>query len=146
MCSSDLLKSNEEGAFYGIFNIPAGVFHTGQRIFRVDNSTGGNQSSATTYSQGTYYAQGLQTQAQQVDFGASPAGAKNTFTQVNSQALTSVTSFTSPWDPVAQTFIIDGTNYPNGIFLNDINLFFRTKPTDNTPITDRKSTRLNSSH
>ena len=129
------LKSNEEGAFYGIFNIPAGVFHTGQRIFRVDNSTGGNQSSATTYSQGTYYAQGLQTQAQQVDFGASPAGAKNTFTQVNSQALTSVTSFTSPWDPVAQTFIIDGTNYPNGIFLNDIKLFFRTKPTDNTPIT-----------
>jgi hypothetical protein len=128
-------SSSEDGSFYGIFNIPANKFHTGQRILRIDNGTSGNQTSSTTYAESTYYAEGLQTQAQQVDFGASPAGAKNTFTQTNSQTTTSVVTTTSPWDPVAQTFIIDGANYPNGIFLNSIKLYFRTKASDNSPIT-----------
>ena len=128
-------STNEEGAFYSIFNLPAGIFHTGQRTLRIDNSINGNQTTATTYASGTYYASGLQTQAQQVDFGASPAGAKNTFTQTNTQTMVSVQRYTSPWDPIAQTFVIDGTNYPNGVFLNDIKVFFRTKPADNSPIT-----------
>jgi hypothetical protein len=128
-------NSNENGSFYGIFNIPANTFHTGQRVLRIDNGTLENQTSATTYAEGTYYAEGLQTQAQQVDFGASPSGAKGTFTQTNYQTTTSVVTSTSPWDPVAQTFIIDGANYPNGIFLNSIKLYFRTKPSDNSPIT-----------
>lgn len=37
-------------------------------------------------------------------------------------------------DPVAQTFIIDGANYPNGTFLSSICLFFRTKPSTNIPV------------
>ena len=128
-------NTNESGSFYGIFNIPANVFHTGQRVLRFDNGTLGNSTSATTYAESTYYAEGLQTQAQQVDFGASPSGAKGTFTQTNYQTTNSVVASLSPWDPVAQTFIIDGANYPNGIFLNSIKLYFRTKPSDNSPIT-----------
>ena len=128
-------KTNEEGSYYSIFNIPPNTFHTGERIFRVDNGVNGNQTTATTYSQASYYAEGLQTTSQQVDFGASPAGAKNTFTQTNTQATTAVVTSTSPWDPVAQTLIVSSDNYPNGFFLNDIKLFFRTKPTDNSPIT-----------
>jgi hypothetical protein len=126
--------TNESGAFYGIFNLPGNTFHTGQRVLRIDNSTGGNKTSATTFAEASYYAEGLQTTQQSVDFGASPAGAKNTFTQTNTQTTTSVVKSLSPWDPVAQTFIIDGANYPNGIFLNDIKVFFRTKPTDNSPV------------
>ena len=129
------MSTNEVGSVYGIFNLPGNTFHNGQRVLRIDNSTGGNQTSATTYAEGSYYAEGLQTTAQAVDFGASPAGAKNTFTQTNSQASTSVQTYYTPYDPVAQTFIIDGANYPNGVFLNDVKLFFRTKPTDNSPIT-----------
>lgn len=128
-------ESDEIGSFNGVFNLPENKFHTGQRVLRIDNSTAGNQTSATTYAESTYYAEGLQTTQQQVDFGASPAGAKNTFTQVNQQTLTQTKTSYSPYDPVAQTFIIDGANYPNGIFLNSIKLFFRTKPSDNSPIT-----------
>jgi hypothetical protein len=130
------LNSNEIGAFQGIFNLPSNTFHTGQRVLRIDNSTGGNRSSATTYAEGTYYAEGLQTTSQQIDFGASPAGAKGTFTQTNQQSTTSVSVSRSPWDPVAQTFIVSKNNFPNGIFLNSIKLFFRTKPTtENIPVT-----------
>ena len=128
-------KTNESGAFYGIFNLPGNIFHTGQRVLRIDNSTGGNKTSATTYAEASYYAEGLQTTQQSVDFGASPSGAKGTFTQTNQQTLTSVVKSISPWDPVAQTFIIDGANYPNGLFLNDIKLFFRTKPVDDSTVT-----------
>ena len=142
---------------------------------------------------------------QNIDFGASPAGAKNTFVQaaykdysftstktdvVTTKVYTEIPPPPPSGDPVAQTFIIDPTNYPNGVFLSSLRVFFKTKPTsvyDNTPVTlsivgtlngypngttldhsivtlspnqvkvsdspqyldsttDRKSTRLNSSH
>ena len=129
-------SSNEAGSFYGIFNLPANTFHTGERILRVDNNINGNKSSATTFAESTYYAQGLQTTQQQVDFGASPAGAKGTFTQTSQQSATSTITTYSPYDPVAQTFIVNKDNYPNGIFLNSVKLYFRTKPvSDNSPVT-----------
>ena len=128
-------KTDESGSFYGIFNIPGNTFHTGERVLRIDNGAAGNRDSATSYAESTYYAQGLQTTQQSLDFGASPAGAKNTFTSTEKRTTTSVAAIYNPWDPVAQTFIIDGANYPNGIFLNDLKVFFRTKPSDNSPVT-----------
>ena len=125
-------KTNEDGSFHGIFNLPQNTFHTGQRVFRVDNSIAGNQSTATTYAEGTFYSEGLQVTSQGLDFGASPAGAKGTFTQTNYQTVTQISKTTSPWDPVAQTFIFSGNNYPNGLFLNSIKLFFASKPTTST--------------
>lgn len=129
-------QTNENGSFYGILNIPANTFHTGQRVVRVSNGVGGNLDSATTYAEGTYYAEGLQTTQQTVDFGASPAGARGVFTSTQYANTFSVVTNFSPWDPVAQTFIVSKDNYPNGMFLNSVNLFFRTKPTnDNSPVT-----------
>ena len=129
-------STNESGSFYGIFNLPANSFHTGQRVFRVDNSINGNANSATTYAEGTFYSEGLQTTSQGVDFGASPSGAKGVFTQTNYANTTSISVTYSPWDPVAQTFIVSKDNYPNGLFLNSIKLFFASKPTsDTSPVT-----------
>ena len=129
-------NTDESGAFYGIFNLPANTFHTGQRVFRVDNSIAGNSNTATTSSESTYYAEGLQTTQQGIDFGASPSGAKNTFTQVNQQRIVQTSTTYSPYDPVAQTFVVYDTNFPNGLFLNSIKIFFKSKPTkSSTPVT-----------
>jgi hypothetical protein len=38
-------------------------------------------------------------------------------------------------DPIAQTFIIDEVSFPRGAFLSSIDLFFKTKPTVNIPVT-----------
>lgn len=136
-------SSDSDGSFYGIFNLPANVFHSGERVFMVDNRVGGNAGSATTHAQATFYAQGLASTSQALDFGASPAGARNTFTQTNTRTLvnnfsetsSSSWSVTNPWDPVAQTFIVDGVNFPNGVFLNSLKIFFATKPSvDNSPV------------
>ena len=137
-------SSDSDGSFYCIFNLPANMFHSGERVFRVDNRVGGNVGSATTHAQATFYSQGLASTSQALDFGASPAGARNTFTQTNTRTLVSNFSTTSdsswsvsnPWDPVAQTFIVDGVNYPNGVFLKSLKVFFKTKPAiDNSPVT-----------
>ena len=128
-------KTDETGSFNGIFNIPANMFHTGQRVLRVDNSNG-NKGAETTFAEASYYAEGLQVTSQQVEFGASPSGAKGTFTQTNYANNVNITSFTSPWDPVAQTFIVSKDNYPNGLFLDSATFFFSSKPTsDNSPVT-----------
>ena len=128
-------KTDETGSVNGIINIPANTFHTGQRVVRVDNS-GGNKGAETTYAEATFYAEGLQVTSQQVDFGASPSGAKNTFTQTNYANNALISSTTSPWDPVAQTFIVSKDNYPNGLFLSSATFFFSSKPTsDNSPVT-----------
>jgi len=84
------LKSNEFGNLCGIFNLPTGVFHSGERVFRIDNrSSLSDAATATTWEQSTFYGQGIATKSQALDFGSSPAGAKNTFVQRNSRSLVS---------------------------------------------------------
>ena len=129
-------NSDESGSFYGIFNLPASTFSNGQKVFRIDNSINGNSGSATTYAEGTFYAEGLQTTQQGVNFGASPSGAAGVFQSTQIQQSTISTSTYTPWDPVAQTFMFDVNNYPNGLFLNSIKVFFQSKPTtDNSSVT-----------
>jgi hypothetical protein len=133
-------KVNEEGNYSGVFVIPNGQFHTGQRVFSVDNRINNDATTITTSAQSVFYAEGLQTTAQKLNFGASPAGAAGTFTQTNYQTVSFTTtsssssssSSTSAWDPLAQTFIIDPTNYPNGAFLSSLKVFFSSAPTSDT--------------
>ena len=146
--TSSPITTNENGFIGGVFHIPPNTFHNGERIFRIDNSLPvGNFTTATTFSQSTFYASGLSTKAQQIDFGASPSGAKGTFTSTSSKTTVSTSTQTSKnsvttysrWDPVAQSFMIDNSNYPNGAFLSDVSFFFKSKPSsgsgDRSPVT-----------
>ena len=129
------MRTDESGSLYGVFIIPENTFHTGERVLNINNSINGNLETATTYAEGTYYAQGLQATSQRVDFGASPSGAKGTFTSTRSASTTTVSTIFNQWDPVAQTFIVSKDNYPNGMFLNSIKVFFKNKPTnDSSPV------------
>jgi hypothetical protein len=130
------LSTDENGSFTGVFNLPANTFKNGERVFKVDNRLiNTDPTSATTFSEATFTASGLSTSSQSLNFASSIDSAKNTFNRTSTltnQLINSSTSVTSrSWnvDPVAQTFIIDNANYPNGAFLNSIKVFFRTKPT-----------------
>lgn len=137
--------TNESGHFCGVFLLPGGIFHTGEKKFTIDNRTNSNdKSTATTSAESSYYASGLSKQSQEIDFATTPAGAKGTFEQTRSQTL--VSSYTdttiskyrykTPYDPVAQTFMIEASNYPNGVYLSSINIFLSNKPdTENDTIT-----------
>ena len=132
------LSTDEKGNFVGIFNVPSTTFQTGSRVFRIDNrSVATAPDSSTTYSEATFTASGLQTTSQQLNFSPSVDSAAGSFTQVSqiSNQLIGTISQISPYDPLAQTFIIEKDNYPNGIFLKSVKLFFYSKPTEDIPIT-----------
>jgi len=132
------LSTDEAGNFIGIFNVPSNTFQTGQRVFRVDNRTvTTDPTTATTYAEATFTASGLSTTSQQLNFAPSVDSSSTTFTQVSqisNQLVSTITTY-SPYDPVAQSFIISKDNYPNGIFIKSVKLFFYSKPSTNIPIT-----------
>ena len=132
------ISTDENGNLMGILNIPPNTFQTGARIFLVDNRTVlTDPTTATCYAQATFTASGLATTSQALDFAPSVDSASVKFTSVAStpsQLINTITSYT-PWDPIAQSFIIDKGNYPNGVFLSSVKVFFATKPTANYPVT-----------
>jgi len=138
-------STDEAGNFAGIFNIPAGKFQTGNRVFRIDNRTVPTDiTSSTSFAEATFTASGLSTTTQKLDFASSIDSSRNVFTQVNQKAnqliKTDVTSTTTivarptRRDPVAQTFLVERENFPNGIFLYSIKVFFQNKPATNIPV------------
>jgi len=151
-------STDEAGNFVAVFNIPPGVFKTGSRVFRIDNRTVATQpSTATTIAEATFVASGLSTVSQQVNFAPSLDSSSSVFTQVselsNQFISSNRSSTTRSWDltppppppppappppqnsdPLAQTFIVSKENYPNGIFLYSVKLFFYSKATDNSPV------------
>ena len=133
------LSSDEAGNFVGVLNIPANTFKTGERIFRVDNRTvADDPGSAVTVATSTFTASGLSTSSQKLEFAPSIDSATNTFAQTDYQSshLINTSVHKNAYDPVAQTFIIDAANYPNGTFLKSIKVFFYSKPTTiNSPVT-----------
>ena len=132
------LSTDAAGSFVGVFNIPASLFKTGDRVFKVDNRTvPTDPNSATTYAQATFTAAGLSTKTQAINFSPSISAAKNTFTQTDYKTQTSISTLVTyaPYDPVAQSFIIDAATYPNGTFLKSIKVFFQSIDASNVPLT-----------
>jgi hypothetical protein len=127
-----VLSTDEQGNFSGIFQVPPNIFKTGDRLLRVDNrTTDTDPNSATTFAQGIFTASSLATKSQSLNFGATvQAAAKSTVftsTQNRDNILINQVSYTV--DPVAQTFIIDKSTYPNGAFIKSIKVYFKSKPT-----------------
>jgi hypothetical protein len=131
------LSTDEGGNFVGIFNVPVGTFQTGQRVFRVDNrSVASDPTSATTFAEATFTASGLSTTSQKLEFAPSIDAAAGTFTQVSQrsrQLISTIRTFT-PLDPIAQSFLISKDNYPNGIFISSVKVFFFSKPASSIPV------------
>ncbi|CAB4221979.1 Domain of unknown function DUF4815 [uncultured Caudovirales phage] len=116
------LSTTSDGKFVGLFNIPGSKFNTGSKIFRIDNRIDSFEpNSATTFSEATFLAGNSNNNE---NFGSpshdSSSKPFNKFNIVN-------TGNSSAYDPIAQTFIVDGKSYPNGVFIKSVKLFFAHK-------------------
>lgn len=100
-------------------------FRTGDRIFRIlDNPqnqlfTDGGDKAYTSRADYRYTANGLRVEETQVI---------NRITTTNNITVT-----TTVFDPIAQSFFIDGNQYEEGIFVPSIDLYFRSRG-ENLPI------------
>jgi hypothetical protein len=138
------LKTDETGSISGVFFLPPDTFHTGEKVFRIDNRIAENEGTETTFSQATFFATSLNTKVQHLNFAPDISSARNVFTRTETiSTSTTVTSITSETesikiknDPVCQSFIFYSDEYPNGLFLKSIRVCFRNKPTDHyEPVT-----------
>ena len=127
------LCTDEKGNFVGIFKIPGSEFYVGERVLRLDNRTiDSDPTTATTFAESTFHATGLQNQT---SFSPTVDSSGKIITPVDLAAYTIIDIAKPHRDPIAQTFMVQKDNYPNGIFISSIKLFFAGKPTTQTPVT-----------
>lgn len=114
------LTTNAAGAVSGTFTITLGAYYTGSNIFLLTDNVNGTRTAETTGCQTTYKVQGL------ADPSVSLATPLALVDATSSQSVSQNQPQTKIY-PLAQTFYIDNTNYPEGIFLSKADLFFATK-------------------
>jgi Domain of unknown function (DUF4815) len=121
------LSTNENGDFVAVFKVPGSEFWTGARKFRVDNrNNDADPNSATTFAEGTFIAGSIQDPNL---LSASVDSASQSVQPINySNAIQTTPRPDNMVDPLAQSFIISKDNYPNGLFLSGVKLFFAYPP------------------
>lgn len=53
------IKTNQDGVVCGVFYIPSDTYHTGDRVFRIDNRVAENIGTETTYAECKFFASNL---------------------------------------------------------------------------------------
>ena len=129
-------KIDETGSIIGTFHIPAGTFFTGQKIFRIiDNEDNDTDSDATTtYAEYKFISQGLHTVVQDVVINSTMS--KTTVKRTSGgggekpnkgKTIVYPEVGHSSHDPLAQSFWVDPSSYPQGMFVSSVDLFFGNK-------------------
>ena len=124
------------------FTIPAGRYEAGEKQFRIIDESNNDVEFATTAAESTFYSQGLKLSR---DSGAvsirPPVLRRQTVSseRLVTNAFSRETVFdnnsnTQYIDPLAQTFTIPANEYPGGMMLDAIEVFFAKKHTD-LPVT-----------
>jgi hypothetical protein len=134
--------SSNSGQVGGIFYIPQATFRSGERKYRLTESFNNSyDADAISFAEKTYVSSGVTTtKTALVDTVYNVGTQTNIVGTVTSPLLQSTTTasrITSTWrvDPLAQTFFVDEKNYPHGLYLNSVNIFFSAKDDENLPLT-----------
>lgn len=131
--------TDTRGEVCGVFNLPSTTavrFRTGQRVFRLVDVPSGDLATSSTNGSATYSAQGLlQTTEQTILSTRVPVIHQQSVT--DSRVLTSSVVTNSQvvrreliggWgDPLAETFMVDQTQYPSGVQITSLRLIFKSK-------------------
>jgi len=134
-------RANKLGEVSGVFYPPAATFRNGERVLRLTESFNNTyDEDAISFAEKSYVSSGIKVNktnllntVYNVDVGVKFVG------NASSPLLQSTSvreEITSTWrvDPMAQTFFIDPEVYPNGLFIENVKLFFADKDEDNIPV------------
>ena len=126
------IVTNSAGKASGHFIIPNSKlkrYRTGEREFRLVDNAQNNLANAATYGTTTYTARGiLQTVEQRILSTRKVVVSERQVQQ--SKTVTRTTAAAKAIrhrDPLAQTFVVNIDEHPNGVFLKDVDLFFSKK-------------------
>lgn len=117
-----------EGNISGTFSIPAGRFRTGERQFRIIDVPDNDVEDCTTRAEYMFDASGLQQTRGSIAMVQSVVSSATTIRPPVTPTPPPLPRRSAPsGDPIAQTFFVDASDYPNGFFITSVDLFFRTK-------------------
>lgn len=139
------LRVGEDNTILGIFRVPANRFNVGTREFKLTDSLINSDSATTTFAKDTIQASGitqtksatvLNTRPFSVSFDSQvlrQSTGRTTATVVSSVVVsqTFVRQVNPPIDPLAQSFYVDEISYPDGVFVSSVDLYFKSKSSDN---------------
>lgn len=114
-------RTDYEGKISGIFSIPPAKFRTGERIFRIIDDPANDPADCTTRAEYRFIASGLQLVKNDVVV-------TSTKTVILPPPPTVRPRPRPPEgnrrDPIAQTFFVDASEHPNGVFISSVGLYF----------------------
>jgi hypothetical protein len=123
------LTTTAAGDVAGVFNIPNGVFRIGEKNFRLIDTSSGDIGSSSTNGDATFFAQGILQRTENTIISATVPTTQRV--AVNDNRIVTTTAVAERvvgwYDPLAQTFLVSPTNYPQGIFLSKARFCFKTK-------------------
>lgn len=125
------------GDIAGVYTIPASRFRVGEKLFRLIDNNSNDTGSSSTNGDASFFAQGvLQGVEETIVSTTVPTIQRATVTDERVvSTVTSVRDRVIGWtDPLAQTFLIDPIQFPQGIFINRLRFCFKTKD-DVVPVT-----------
>ena len=125
---------NNEGVTAGIFNIPGGTFATGEQLFRVSDDSDNILASTTSVAEKMFHAKGvMDSNRENGIISLRPlVKRRDDITQdviIKSYSEPRRNESSTFLSPLAQSFIVSEDNFPTGIFLDNIELFFSSKDT-----------------
>lgn len=119
------------------FVVPAGQFRTGERLFRLTDEADDIVANAKTSAEVMFPAQGLLQTRQDVSISTRvPTLVRNSVTE------SVITEERQARDPLAQTFFLNAAEYPNGVQVDSVTVFFKKK-SSTLPVTLQLRTVVN---
>lgn len=134
-------KTNQFGQVSGAFYVPEATFRSGERKFRLTQSVNNSfDTDSISFAEHTFVSSGLKIDKTKLvdtvlNIGVQPKVVGST-TETTLVSQTTSSQIVATWqdDPLAQTFFVDPQVYPYGVFLDNVDLFFKAKDTDNIPV------------
>ena len=130
------MQTNDSGEIAGDIDVPTGLFRTGDQLIRIVDDANNALTSATTVGESFFKAKGvLQNRESLVISTREPIIRRDSVTseEVVRDATQRQGGVSNFLNPQAQSFFVDANQFPLGVFLRDVSLFFTTKD-DNLPV------------
>jgi len=131
------MQTDGGGAIAGDIDITAGTFRTGDRIVRITDHANNELASTTTVAEEFFKAKGLfQTREKLIVSTREILSRRESLTseEIVIDSSTRRSGVSNYLNPLSQTFFVEPNNYPMGVFLKHVSLYFYAKDT-NLPVT-----------
>ena len=134
---STALVADANGILAGEFELPATVFKSGEKLFRLTDSETDSVANSESVAEKIFRVQGLlETRTGKIS-STRPMESKRENVKektVTQDTINRVTTSTNWVNPLTQTFIVDQNENPNGVFASSIDVFFSAID-DKLPVT-----------